>query len=131
MSMFHTGLSGLNVARAALMTTAHNTANVYTAGYSRQNAVIVTNVGTASGVRIHRRRRPRRDRGPQLRPLSDRTAQRGQSPGAALAAYGSQINRIDTLLSDKNAGLTPLMQSFFAGVQGVASTPATRPRASS
>ena len=29
---------------------------------------------------------------------------------------------IDSLLADKTSGLSPLMQSFFAGVQGVANT---------
>ena len=39
-NLFSTGLSGLAVARAALHTTAHNTANVYTEGYSRQTAQV-------------------------------------------------------------------------------------------
>jgi len=37
-NMFYTGLSGLNAAQAALVTTGHNTANVNTPGYSRQSA---------------------------------------------------------------------------------------------
>lgn len=45
-SMFYTGLSGLNVAQGALVTTGHNTANVYTAGYSRQSVQI----SSAGGV---------------------------------------------------------------------------------
>ena len=48
-SLFYTGLSGLGVARTALMTTAHNTANVYTAGYSRQVAEIATGSAISSG----------------------------------------------------------------------------------
>lgn len=124
MSMFQTGLSGLSVARSALMTTAHNTANVYTAGYSRQTALVSSNGGTTTsagfignGARVTTVQRSYD---------SYLTAQLNgaEAAGAALASYGSQINRIDSLLADKTAGLTPLMQSFFASVQGVANTPA-------
>ncbi|WGT66281.1 flagellar hook-associated protein FlgK [Variovorax paradoxus] len=124
MSMFYTGLSGLSVARTALMTTAHNTANVYTTGYSRQTALVSTLDGTVNGAGFV-------GNGARVTTVQrsyDRylTAQLNgaEASGAALASYGSQINRIDSLLADKTAGLTPLMQSFFASVQGVANTPA-------
>ncbi|WPH19585.1 flagellar hook-associated protein FlgK [Variovorax paradoxus] len=124
MSMFQTGLSGLSVARSALMTTAHNTANVYTAGYSRQTALVSSNGGTTTGAGFI-------GNGARVTTVqrsydSYLTAQLNgaEAAGAALASYGSQINRIDSLLADKTAGLTPLMQSFFASVQGVANTPA-------
>lgn len=124
MSMFQTGLSGLSVARSALMTTAHNTANVYTAGYSRQTALVSSNGGTTTGAGFI-------GNGARVTTVQRSydgylTAQLNgaEAAGAALASYGSQINRIDSLLADKTAGLTPLMQSFFASVQGVANTPA-------
>ncbi|OGB77196.1 MAG: hypothetical protein A2496_04990 [Burkholderiales bacterium RIFOXYC12_FULL_60_6] len=44
-SMFYTGLSGLNVAQAALVTTDHNTANVGAAGYSRQSVQMASSSG--------------------------------------------------------------------------------------
>ena len=47
-----------------------------------------------------------------------------QSGSQALATYHEQIGRIDNLLADQEAGLAPLMQSFFAGVQGVANAAA-------
>jgi len=124
MSIFQTGLSGLNVARAALMTTAHNTANVYTVGYNRQTALVSSNVGTASGAGFigngARVTTVQRSYDQYL------TAQLNgaEASSAALSSYGSQINRIDSLLADKTAGLTPLMQKFFASVQDVANTPA-------
>ena len=124
MSMFQTGLSGLSVARSALMTTAHNTANVYTAGYNRQTALVSSSGGTTTGAGFI-------GNGARVTTVqrsydSYLTAQLNgaEASGAALASYGSQINRIDSLLADKTAGLTPLMQSFFASVQGVANTPA-------
>ncbi|MDR6890178.1 MULTISPECIES: flagellar hook-associated protein FlgK [Variovorax] len=124
MSMFYTGLSGLSVARTALMTTAHNTANVYTTGYSRQTALVSTLGGTVNGAGFI----GNGARVTSVQRSYDRylTAQLNgaEAAGAALASYGSQINRIDSLLADKTAGLTPLMQSFFASVQDVANTPA-------
>ncbi|CAN7310868.1 MULTISPECIES: flagellar hook-associated protein FlgK [unclassified Variovorax] len=124
MSMFHTGLSGLAVARSALMTTAHNTANVYTAGYSRQTSIVATNGAISTGAGFM-------GTGARVTTVArsyDRylTAQLNgaEAMGAALASYNSQISRIDSLLADKTSGLTPLMQSFFAGMQGVANTPA-------
>jgi len=123
-SLFYTGLSGLGVARTALMTTAHNTANVYTAGYSRQVAEIATGNATGTGSGFI-------GSGANVTTVSrsyDRylTAQLSiaQSASAALATNSTQINRIDTLLADKTSGIAPLMQSFFTSVQGVANTPA-------
>ena len=123
-NLFFTGLSGLNVARTALMTTAHNTANVYTTGYSRQVAEVATNaavatgsgyVGTGAGVTTISRSYDRY--------LTAQLAT-AQSSSAALNAYGTQINRIDSLLADKTSGVSVLMQTFFTAVQGVANTPA-------
>ncbi|CAA2109838.1 flagellar hook-associated protein FlgK [Variovorax paradoxus] len=123
-SLFFTGLSGLSVARTALMTTAHNTANVYTAGYSRQVAEIATGSAVSSGSGFI-------GSGANVTTISrsyDRylTAQlsSAQSTSAALATNSTQINRIDTLLADKTSGIAPLMQSFFTSIQGVANTPA-------
>ncbi|AVQ84066.1 flagellar biosynthesis protein FlgK [Variovorax paradoxus] len=123
-SMFYTGLSGLGVARTALMTTAHNTANVYTAGYSRQVAEIATGSAISSGSGYI-------GTGANVTTVSrsyDRylTAQlaSAQSNSVALATNGTQINRIDTLLADKTSGISALMQNFFTSIQGVANTPA-------
>ncbi|WP_332107436.1 flagellar hook-associated protein FlgK [Variovorax sp. PBL-H6] len=122
--MFYTGLTGLSVARSALMTTAHNTANVYTAGYSRQTSMIASNgaVGLASGfvgtgARVSTVAR-------SYDTYLNSQLNGAEASGAALASYNAQISRIDSLLADKTSGLSPLMQGFFAGVQGVANTPA-------
>ncbi|HYP71641.1 MAG TPA: flagellar hook-associated protein FlgK [Variovorax sp.] len=123
-NLFLTGLSGLNVARAALVTTAHNTANVYTAGYSRQVAQVSTTTPNATGSGFF-------GTGAMVTTVTrsyDRylTAQlaAADSSASALSTYASQINRIDTLLADRTSGLQPLLQTFFDSVQGVANTPA-------
>ena len=123
-NMFLTGLSGLNVARSSLVTTAHNTANVYTAGYSRQTAQISTSGAIAMGSGFV-------GMGALVTTTSRSydgylTAQlnTAQSVAAGLSSYGTQIDRIDSLLADKTSGISPLMQSFFTATQGVANTPA-------
>lgn len=124
LGMFFTGLAGLNVARTALATTAHNTANVYTPGYSRQSAVVAANDALATGAGFI-------GTGARVTTVArsyDRylTAQltQAQSAAQALDTYATQIGNLDNLLADRTSGLAPLMQSFFTAVQGVANTPA-------
>jgi flagellar hook-associated protein 1 FlgK len=50
-----------------------------------------------------------------------------QTQGAYLETYGAQIRMIDNLLADPTSGLSPALQSFFSGVQDVASNPASIP----
>ena len=131
-NIFFTGLSGLNAARSALLTTAHNTANVYTPGYSRQRAEFATGAAVSLGSGYY-------GTGAQVTTVTRSydaylTAQLAgaQSASAAFAAYGSQINRIDSLLADKTAGLSPLMQKFFSPrCRAWPTRRPTRPRASS
>jgi flagellar hook-associated protein 1 len=122
--LFSTGLSGLSVARTALVTTAHNTANVYTEGYSRQKVIVASNqalatgagfIGTGSSVTTVARSYDRF--------LSSQLTQ-ADSSAAGLETYATQISRLDNLLAERDSGLSALMQRFFSGVQGVADTPA-------
>lgn len=122
--MFYTGLSGLSVARVALLTTANNTANVYTEGYSRQTAQVASNAGLSSGAGFI-------GTGARITTVSRSYDQYlssqltgAESSSQALNTYATQIKQIDTLLADQAAGLSPSMQRFFASVQGLANTPA-------
>jgi len=123
--MFYTGLSGLNVAQAALVTTGHNTANVNTKGYSRQSAEVASSTGTyVGGVGFF-------GNGAQATDITrsyDRflTSQliQAQSSNESLTTQYGQISQIDNLLANQNASLSPLMQGLFNGVQAVANTPA-------
>ncbi len=124
-SLFYTGLSGLNVAQNALVTTGHNTANVNTPGYSRQSVVVASSPGLdmpgvgylGAGARaVDVRRSQDAFLAAQLN-----QAEAGRE---ALASHQAQISQIDNLLADPDAGLAPQMQTFFAHVQAVANTPA-------
>ena len=126
-SIFEIGLTGLNAAQAGLNTTGHNIANAATAGFHRQNAVTSTQqpqqTGSGffgKGVRVDT----------VLRTYSqflDNAVLQAQTQDSYLQAYQSQINQIDNLLADPNAGLSPALQSFFSAVQDVASNPSSVP----
>jgi flagellar hook-associated protein 1 FlgK len=126
-SIFEIGLTGLNAAQAGLNTTSHNIASASTAGFHRQNAIQSTQqpelTGSGffgKGVRVDT----------VLRTYSqflDGAVLQAQTQDSYLQAYQSQINQIDNLLADPNAGLSPALQSFFSAVQDVASNPASVP----
>jgi len=123
MSLFNIGLSGLNVAQNGLTTVGHNFSNAATAGYTRQNTIIASAGGQATGSGFY---------GMGSNTV---TVQRvydsfltGQLRGATsssydLSTYSDQIRQIDNLLADEKGGLAPLMQKFFAAVQAVSDTP--------
>lgn len=124
-SMFYTGLSGLNVAQAALVTTGHNTANVNTPGYSRQSAqtasasgVYMVGVGFfGSGAKVV-------DVSRSYDQYLASQLNQAQSANQALSTYFTQISQLDNLLANQQAGLAPQLQTLFTHVQAVASTPA-------
>lgn len=124
MSLFNIGLSGLNTAQNALTTVGHNVSNAATTGYTRQNTIIASAGGqyTSSGfygqgsnatsvVRVYDEFLTGQLRG-------------AVTASAQLSTYSAQISQIDNLLADQKGGLAPLMQKFFAAVQGVSDTPA-------
>lgn len=124
-SMFYTGLSGLNVAQAALVTTGHNTANVNTPGYSRQSAEIASAGGTyAPGVGFFGTGAKATDVSRSYDRFLTTQLNQAQSSNQSLTTQYEQISEIDNLLANQAAGLAPLMQALFASVQAVANTPA-------
>ncbi|WP_421956661.1 flagellar hook-associated protein FlgK [Polaromonas sp.] len=124
-SMFYTGLSGLNVAQGALVTTGHNTANVYTAGYSRQSVQISSAGGVyspsvgffGSGAKVA-------DVTRNYDQYLATQLNQAQSLNHSLNTYYTQISQIDNLLANQKTGVAVQMQSLFTGVQAVANTPA-------
>lgn len=124
-SMFYTGLSGLNAAQAALVTTGHNTANVNTPGYSRQSAQLASSGGVyspgvgffGSGVKVT-------DVTRSYDQYLTSQLNQAQSLNQSLSTYYTQVSQIDNLLADQKAGLAPQMQTLFTHVQALANTPA-------
>lgn len=124
-SMFYTGLSGLNVAQAALVTTGHNTANVNTAGYSRQTAQVASSGGIyAPGVGFFGTGAKTTDVTRSYDQYLTTQLNQAQSLNQSLTTHYTQISQIDNLLANQTAGLAPQLQTLFTNVQAVANTPA-------
>lgn len=123
--MFYTGLSGLNAAQAALVTTGHNTANVNTIGYNRQSAQIATAGGTyRPGVGFFGNGAKVVDVTRSYDAYLASQFNQAQSLNQSLSTYYTQISQIDNLLANQKAGLAPQLQSLFTNIQAVANTPA-------
>lgn len=117
------GQSALAAAQVGLATTGHNIANAGTAGYTRQvitqGAVAGQNSGygfVGKGTEVTGVNRVYSEF------LSTQVlgAQVGKS---ALNTYYAQISRIDNLLADAAAGVSPALHDFFRSVQNLAAQP--------
>lgn len=124
-NMFYTGLSGLNAAQAALVTTGHNTANVNTPGYSRQSVQVASAGGSYSaGVGFFGNGAKVVDISRSYDQYLSSQLNQAQSANQALNTYYMQISQIDNLLANQKAGLAPQLQTLFTHVQALANTPA-------
>ncbi|WP_422102949.1 flagellar hook-associated protein FlgK [Vreelandella sp.] len=115
MSMFSIGLSGLNAAQNALNTTSNNISNVYTPSYNRE----LTQLGegrVGGGVRVDDIER-------QFNTYVANQLNNAKTQSSALETYYNQVSQIDNLLADRDAGLSPLMQTFFSSLEDLASSP--------
>lgn len=119
------GVTGMQAAQLGLLTTQHNIANASTAGYSRQRTVQATNnpVLTGSGAvgqGVHVTTISR-----MYSSVLNSQVVQSQASVSELDTYYSQISQIDNLLSDTSSGVSAAIQSFFSGVQEVASDPSS------
>lgn len=126
-SLFNIGISGMNAAQAGLNTTGHNITNAATPGFTRQQIKQTTNTPTFTGAGFI-------GQGANVvtvqRVYSDfltRQATTALSTQGSLQAYADQIDQVDNMLADSTAGLTPALQGFFTGVQGLAANPGSNP----
>ncbi len=117
------GQSALAAAQVGLATTGHNIANSGTAGYSRQvvtqGAVAGQNSGygfVGKGTEVTDVRRVQNEF------LSGQVLA-AQIVQSSLEAYYTEIKRIDNLLADPSAGVSPALQDFFNSVQNLAAQP--------
>lgn len=122
-SILSVGQSALAAAQVGISTTGHNIANASTPGYSRQ--VVIQNAATAQnfgygfvgqGTEISSVKRIYNDY------LGDQVNS-AQSSYSGLNAYYNQIKQIDNMLGDSSAGLSPVIQNFFKGINDLAANP--------
>lgn len=123
-SLMGSALSGLRAAQIGLNTTSNNIANVNTEGYNRQITGLAESKGTSagglfagSGVSVTGVQR-------QYEQYLSTQLNDANSELGASKSHLAQISQIDNLLGDGDAGLNKQMQSFFAGMQTMASNPA-------
>jgi len=125
--IFGIGVSGIQAAQMGMLVTQHNITNSNTPGYTRQSVLQTTAipVGTALGFAGN---------GTQITTIARQynsfltdQVKRSQTELTSLDTYFSQIQVIDDLLADANAGVSPALQEFFKGVQQVAASPASLP----
>ena len=125
--IFGISVSAMNSAKIGLATTEHNIANANTAGFSRQETVMSARSAQSTGAGFV-------GQGADVTTvkriydefLSNRVTQQ-QGEAAHLNSYYSQIQQINNMLADPNAGLSPALQDFFNAVHGVASSPESMP----
>lgn len=122
-NIFSIGTSALNAAQVGLSTAGHNIANASTPGYNRQTVVQTTAVGQNYGFGFI-------GHGTQVATIQrvynqflSNQVNASQTAKASLDTYYTQISRIDNLLADTAAGLSPALQGFFTGIQDLASNP--------
>lgn len=122
-SILSIGQSALAAAQAGLAVTGHNIANSSTAGYTRQiaeqGAVAGQNSGygfVGKGTEVVGVRRVYSEF------LSGQVLS-AQINKSSLDTYYTQIRRIDNLLADPSAGVSPALQDFFRSVQNLAAQP--------
>lgn len=127
MSVFSIGQSALAAAQAGISTTGHNIANANTTGYSRQlvvqEAATPQQFGTGyfgQGVQITTVKRVYND-------VLQKQALNAQSSSNASSTYAAKMSKIDSMLSDPDAGLTPALKDFFASLSKLSSNPGDAP----
>lgn len=121
--MLQTGVSGLRTSQRGLATTSHNISNVNTDGFSRQRVEQDTSVpmytgrgaiGTGSRVQTIQR-------------LTEDTAvenlRRSHAEFERLDTLERLTSRIDNLVADKDAGVSPALREFFDAVEELATDP--------
>ena len=119
--------TGLDAAQAGLATTGHNIANQATPGYSRQLVIQGSlpgqNLGggfIGNGTTIVTVQRIYNEFvGKQIIGV--------QGSASQLATHHAQINKINNMIAEPTAGLTPVLQNFFKGVQDLVANPASAP----
>lgn len=117
------GQSALAAAQIGLATTGHNIANSGTAGYTRQVVTQGAVAGQNSGYGFV-------GKGTEVtgvtRIYSEFLSTQvlgAQVSKSSLDTYYAQIRRIDNLLADPAAGVSPALQDFFSSVQNLAAQP--------
>jgi flagellar hook-associated protein 1 FlgK len=116
-------VGALSAAQVGLQTTGHNIANANTPGFSRQEVVLSTRQPNFSGAGFV-------GQGVEVETVKRAYSQfltgqalTEQSQSSMLNTYHAQIQQIDNVIADPQAGVSPAIQDFFTAVNNVSSSP--------
>lgn len=123
--LYNIGITGLNAAQAALVTTGHNISNASTVGYTRQQVILGTNDPQLTGggylgqgARVETVRRI-------YSQFLSAQVMEARTQSAEYSAFADQIGALDNLLADAQAGMSPAMSDFFNAIQSVTASPSS------
>ena len=121
--LLQTGISGLRASQRGLATTSHNISNVNTDGYSRQRVEQDTSIphyhsrgAVGTGTQVQTIQRLTEDH--RVDALRNNHAEYER-----LDRLAEMTGRIDNLVADQDAGLSPALRQFFDAVEEVANDP--------
>lgn len=125
--IFGIGVSGIQAAQLGMQVTQHNITNSNTPGYNRQSMIQSTQipVGFSTGFVGNGTQVTTVSR--QYNAFLNDQVRQSDTVLSSLDTYFNQIQIVDDLLADANAGVSPALQDFFKGLQQVASAPASLP----
>lgn len=121
------GVSGLQAFKRELDTVSHNIANVNTEGYSRQRVDLATRspdyngfgyIGNGVGIDGVRR---------IVDGFLNSQILTNSTSLSTVDTFHGLVSRVDELLANADAGLTPSLQSFFNAAQDLADDPSSIP----
>lgn len=122
-NILNIGKSALNAAQIGIATTGHNIANASTPGFHRQETVQVAaksqNYGygfLGQGTSVTSIQRV-------FNETLTRQVLRATAENGASSAYYSQVSEINDLLSNEDAGLSPVISEFFSAVSAASADP--------
>lgn len=122
-SILGIGQSALTAAQVGLATTGHNIANAATPGYNRQIVIQASAGGQDLGFGFVGKGTEVTDIQRAYNQFLTNQVISAQTSKGQLDTYYTQISRINNQFADADAGLSPALQSFFKGLQDVASDP--------
>ncbi len=125
--LLNIGISGLSVSQKSLSTTGNNITNANTPGFSRQRVNLTPQteqfigVGyVGSGVQVQNIER-------MVDQILVGQLRADTSTFHELDTSATQLNKLDSLLADQSTGLSPSLQSLFAGLQQASQDPTSIP----
>lgn len=121
--IFGISVSALNSAQLGLATTEHNIANANTPGFNRQEVVISARPAQRSGAGYLGQGADVTSVKRVYDEFLTRQVVSEQAQSTHLNSYYTQIQQINNMLADQNAGLSPALQAFFGAANDVANAP--------